>query len=109
MNKYLSDWETLLLFASLDDEENYHPDCHFDEKILSGVDSIFSNLCVEKKINWHNDKFVMAMMTNNGSEKSNSSFDLNLVMNLENLCRVLAKYDTAHTLYVIGHGIRRLR
>jgi peptidoglycan/xylan/chitin deacetylase (PgdA/CDA1 family) len=107
VNKYLSDWETLLLFATLDDEDNYRPNLQFNEKIMKEMDKTFTYLCQELKINWKKDKFVDAMSSPRDS--ASVTFDVSLVLNLENLCNVLAKYDHASTLYAVGHGVRRLR
>jgi 2-keto-4-pentenoate hydratase/2-oxohepta-3-ene-1,7-dioic acid hydratase in catechol pathway len=91
------------------------------------MDYVFSQLCLQKRIDWNQDKFVNSFLhlsptisekqeskdhelsRSSLSNLSSSINDVNVVLNLENLLNILSKYDHSYTLYGIAHGIRRLR
>jgi 2-keto-4-pentenoate hydratase/2-oxohepta-3-ene-1,7-dioic acid hydratase in catechol pathway len=89
------------------------------------MDYVFSQLCLQKRIDWNQDKFVNSFLhisptisekqeskdgelTSSLSNLSSSINDVNIVLNLESLLSILSKYDHSYTLYAIAHGIRRL-
>ena len=63
VHKYLSDWETLLLFASLEDEEDNRPvNFSFSGEIMSAMDTIFHQLCKDRNLDWSKDSFVQGFL-----------------------------------------------